>query len=127
MGANGKTTTSYMIKSMYETMGLKTGLLGTIAYYIHSDHELEAHSTTPDVVYVQKLMVKMVHNGTKTCVMEASSHALVLGRCDKVDLDIAVFTNLTRDHMDFTRQRKIIERPRGGCLLRWWILNGIAQ
>ena len=51
-GTNGKTTTSYLIKSMYETMGLKTGLLGTIAYYIHSDHELEAHSTNPDVVYV---------------------------------------------------------------------------
>ena len=72
MGANGKTTTSYMIKSMYETMGLKTGLLGTIAYYIHNDHELEAHSTTPDVVYVQKLMEKMVQNGTEACVMEAS-------------------------------------------------------
>ena len=69
---NGKTTTSYLIKSMYETMGLKTGLLGTIAYYIHSDHELEAHSTTPDAVYVQKLMAKMVHNGTEACVMEAS-------------------------------------------------------
>ena len=71
-GTNGKTTTSYLIKSMYETLGLKTSLLGTIAYYIHSDHELEAHSTTPDVVYVQKLMAKMVHNGIEACVMEAS-------------------------------------------------------
>ena len=71
-GTNGKTTTSYLIKSMYETMGLKIGLLGTIAYYIHSDHELEAHYTTPDDVYVQKLMAKMVHNGIEACVMEAS-------------------------------------------------------
>lgn len=112
-GTNGKTTTSYLIKSMYETMGLKTGLLGTIAYYIHTDHVLEAHSTTPDAVYVQKLMAKMVHNGTEACVMEASSHALVLGRCDKVDFDIAVFTNLTRDHMDFHKTEEDYRAAKG--------------
>jgi len=112
-GTNGKTTTSYLIKSMYETMGLKTGLLGTIAYYIHSDHELEAHATTPDAVYVQKLMAKMVHNGTEACVMEASSHALVQGRCDKVDFDIAVFMNLTRDHMDFHKTEEDYREAKG--------------
>lgn len=112
-GTNGKTTTSYLIKSMYETMGLKTGLLGTIAYYIHSDHELEAHATTPDAVYMQKLMAKMVHNGTEACVMEASSHALVQGRCDKVDFDIAVFMNLTRDHMDFHKTEEDYREAKG--------------
>lgn len=72
----------YQFQMAKETMGLKTGLIGTIAYYIHSDHELEAHATTLDVVYVQKLMAKMVHNGTEACVMEVSSHALVQGRGD---------------------------------------------
>ncbi|XP_019156285.1 PREDICTED: uncharacterized protein LOC109153021 [Ipomoea nil] len=100
-GTNGKTTTSYLIKSMYEAMGLRTGMLSTVAYYIHGDNTLESPNTTPDAVLVQKLMAKMSHNGTEALVMEASSHGLALGRCDEVDFDIAVFTNLTRDHLDF--------------------------
>ncbi|PSS04180.1 UDP-N-acetylmuramoyl-L-alanyl-D-glutamate--2, 6-diaminopimelate ligase [Actinidia chinensis var. chinensis] len=100
-GTNGKTTTSYLIKSMYEAMGLRTGMLSTVAYYIHGDNKLESPNTTPDAVLVQKLMAKMVHNGTEAVVMEASSHGLALGRCNEVDFDIAVFTNLTRDHLDF--------------------------
>ncbi|XP_057462344.1 UDP-N-acetylmuramoyl-L-alanyl-D-glutamate--2,6-diaminopimelate ligase MurE homolog, chloroplastic-like isoform X2 [Actinidia eriantha] len=100
-GTNGKTTTSYLIKSMYESMGLRTGMLSTVAYYIHGDNKLESPNTTPDAVLVQKLMAKMVHNGTEAVVMEASSHGLALGRCNEVDFDIAVFTNLTRDHLDF--------------------------
>ncbi|XP_022873849.1 UDP-N-acetylmuramoyl-L-alanyl-D-glutamate--2,6-diaminopimelate ligase MurE homolog, chloroplastic isoform X1 [Olea europaea var. sylvestris] len=100
-GTNGKTTTSYLIKSMYEAMGLRTGMLSTVAYYIHGDNKLESPNTTPDSVLIQKLMAKMVHNGTEALVMEASSHGLALGRCDEVDFDIAVFSNLTRDHLDF--------------------------
>ncbi|XP_059639964.1 UDP-N-acetylmuramoyl-L-alanyl-D-glutamate--2,6-diaminopimelate ligase MurE homolog, chloroplastic [Cornus florida] len=100
-GTNGKTTTSYLIKSMYEAMGLRTGMLSTVAYYVHGDNKLESPNTTPDAVLVQKLMAKMVHNGTEAVVMEASSHGLALGRCNEVDFDIAVFTNLTRDHLDF--------------------------
>lgn len=100
-GTNGKTTTSYLIKGMYEAMGLRTGMLSTVAYYVHGDNKLESPHTTPDAVLVQKLMAKMVHNGTEALVMEASSHGLALGRCDEVDFDIAVFTNLTRDHLDF--------------------------
>ncbi|KAL7150359.1 hypothetical protein ABFS83_05G106700 [Erythranthe nasuta] len=100
-GTNGKTTTSYLIKGMYEAMGLRTGMLSTVAYYIHGDNKLESTKTTPDAVLVQKLMAKMAHNGTEALVMEASSHGLALGRCDEIDFDIAVFTNLTRDHLDF--------------------------
>lgn len=100
-GTNGKTTTSHLIKSMYEAMGLRTGMLSTVGYYIHGDNKLESSKTTPDSVLVQKLMAKMVHNGTEALVMEASSHGLAFGRCDEVDFDIAVFTNLTRDHLDF--------------------------
>lgn len=100
-GTNGKTTTSYLIKRMYEAMGLRTGMLSNVAYYVHGDNKLESTKTTPDAVMVQKLMAKMMHNGTEALVMEASSHGLALGRCDEVDFDIAVFTNLTRDHLDF--------------------------
>ncbi|KAK9147483.1 hypothetical protein Scep_006240 [Stephania cephalantha] len=100
-GTNGKTTTAYLIRSMYEAMALRTGMLSTVAYYVHGDNKLEAPNTTPDAVLVQKLMAQMLHNGTEAVVMEASSHGLALGRCDEVDFDIAVFTNLTRDHLDF--------------------------
>ncbi|CAN4077715.1 unnamed protein product [Withania somnifera] len=100
-GTNGKTTTSYLIKAMYGAMGLRTGMLSTVGYYLYGDNKLESPHTTPDAVLVQKLMAKMVHNGTEALVMEASSHGLALGRCDEVDFDIAVFTNLTRDHLDF--------------------------
>ncbi|KAI3850549.1 hypothetical protein MKX03_003985 [Papaver bracteatum] len=100
-GTNGKTTTAYLVKGMYEAMGLRTGMLSTVAYYVHGDNKLESPNTTPDAVLVQKMMAKMLHNGAETVVMEASSHGLSLGRCDEVDFDIAVFTNLTRDHMDF--------------------------
>ncbi|XP_058201612.1 UDP-N-acetylmuramoyl-L-alanyl-D-glutamate--2,6-diaminopimelate ligase MurE homolog, chloroplastic [Rhododendron vialii] len=100
-GTNGKTTTAYLIKGLYEAMGLRTGMFSTVAYYIHGDNKLESPSTTPDSVLIQKLMAKMVHNGTEAAVMEASSHGLALGRCNEVDFDIAVFTNLTRDHYDF--------------------------
>ncbi|KAI4326946.1 hypothetical protein L6164_019457 [Bauhinia variegata] len=100
-GTNGKTSTAYLIKSMYEAMGLRTGMLSSVAYYVHGDNRLESPNTNPDAVLVQNLMAKMLHNGTEAVVMETSSHGLALGRCDEVDCDIAVFTNLTRDHKDF--------------------------
>lgn len=100
-GTNGKTTTAYLIKGLYEAMGLRTGMFSSVAYYIHGDNKLQSPSTTPDAVLVQKLLAKMVHNGTEAVVMEASSHGLALGRCNEVDFDIAVFTNLTRDRYDF--------------------------
>ncbi|XP_052209967.1 UDP-N-acetylmuramoyl-L-alanyl-D-glutamate--2,6-diaminopimelate ligase MurE homolog, chloroplastic [Diospyros lotus] len=100
-GTNGKTTTSYLIKSIYEAMGIRTGMLSTVAYYVHGDNKLESPNMTPDAVLVQKLMAKMVHNGTEALVIEASSHGLAPGRCNEVDFDIAVFTNLSDDHLDF--------------------------
>jgi hypothetical protein len=112
-GTNGKTTTSYLIRSMYEAMGLQVGMLGTINYYINSKMKLEAPHTTPDAVYLQKLMASMVHHGTDACVMEVSSHAMVLERCKEVDFDVAVFTNLTRDHMDFHKSEDEYREAKG--------------
>lgn len=99
-GTNGKTTTSHLIKGMYEAMGLRTGMLSMVANYVHGDNKLESTKATMDSVLIQRLMAKMLHNGTEALVMEASSHELALGRCDEVDFDIAVLTNLTRDHLD---------------------------
>uniref|UniRef100_A0A2P2JCJ3 Uncharacterized protein n=1 Tax=Rhizophora mucronata TaxID=61149 RepID=A0A2P2JCJ3_RHIMU len=100
-GTNGKTTTAYLIRGMYEAMGLRTGMLSNVAYYVHGDNKLESLNTTPDAVLVQKLMAKMLHNGSEAVVIEASSRGLALGRCDEVDFDIAVFTNLMKDNLDF--------------------------
>ncbi|KAF5734496.1 hypothetical protein HS088_TW16G00945 [Tripterygium wilfordii] len=100
-GTNGKTTTAYLIKGMYEAIGLRTGMLSTVSYYLHGDSKLESPNMTADAVLVQDLMAKMLHNGTEAVVVEASSHGLASGRCNEVDFDIAVFTNMTSDHLDF--------------------------
>ncbi|KAJ4957175.1 hypothetical protein NE237_013958 [Protea cynaroides] len=87
---------------MYEAMALRTGLLSTVAYYVQGDNQLESlldHTT--DSVIVPKLMAKMLQNGTEIVDMDFPFHAFALGRCDEVDFDIALFTNLMRDHMDF--------------------------
>ncbi|KAF9613948.1 hypothetical protein IFM89_013483 [Coptis chinensis] len=117
-GTNGKTTTAYLIKGMYEAMALRTGMLSTVAYYVHGDNKLDSPNTTPDSVLVQNLMAKMLHNGTDAVVMEASSHGLALGRCDEVDFDIAVFTNLTRDHMDFHASEEEYRDAKGKLFAR---------
>ena len=91
-GSNGKMTTSYLIKGIYEAMSLKTGILTSVGCYIHGDNQLEVPLENPDSVRVQNLMAKMVHNGTEAMVMETSSRALALGRCEEIDFDIAVFT-----------------------------------
>lgn len=96
-GTDGKTTTSYLLKSMYEAMGHKTGLLGSVANYVNGKKKVDA---SIDAVSLQRMMATMVHNGTDVCVMEVSSDALALDRCKEVDFDIAVFTNLTRDDME---------------------------
>ncbi|CAA0838752.1 Unknown protein [Striga hermonthica] len=101
MGTNGKTATTFLIKGVYEAMGLRTGMLSTVADCIYGDNKLESDKKPTDAISVQKVIAKMVHNGTEALVMEASYHRLASERCDEVDFDVAVFTNLTRDHSDF--------------------------
>ncbi|CAL5214841.1 unnamed protein product [Lathyrus oleraceus] len=93
-GTYGKTTTTYLIKSMYEAMGLRTGMFNSIACYVHGDNQLDSPYATLDAVLVQNLMAKMLHNGTESVVFEASSRGLAQGKYDEVDFDVAVFTNL---------------------------------
>ena len=99
-GTNGKTTVTFMVKSMLENAGIKTGLLGTVQYEI-GDRVIPAQRTTPESLEVQQMMAQMVKAGCKACVMEVSSHALEQKRVLGVDFDVAIFTNLTRDHLDY--------------------------
>jgi UDP-N-acetylmuramoyl-L-alanyl-D-glutamate--2,6-diaminopimelate ligase len=99
-GTNGKTTTAYLLSSIFETAGIKCGMLGTVTYRI-GDELREATRTTPEAPDVQRLLREMVDRGCGACAMEVSSHALALRRVDGMSFAAGVFTNLTRDHLDF--------------------------
>ncbi|KGP72433.1 UDP-N-acetylmuramoyl-L-alanyl-D-glutamate--2,6-diaminopimelate ligase [Pontibacillus yanchengensis] len=99
-GTNGKTTTSYLIDSIFQTSQQQTGLIGTIQMKIGNE-EYEVKNTTPDSLFLQKNFAKMAEQKVDTAVMEVSSHALDLGRVHGCDFDVAVFTNLSQDHLDF--------------------------
>ena len=99
-GTNGKTTSTFMTKSILENSGIKTGLLGTI-YYDDGDTAEDAEHTTPEGSDLQYWLDRMAGNGCGACVMETSSHAVVQGRIDGVRFDRGGFTNLTVDHLDF--------------------------
>ena len=99
-GTNGKTTTAYLLRAVFEAAGKKCGLLGTVAYSV-GDEELPAARTTPEAPDVQRMFRQMVDAGCAGCVMEVSSHALALRRVDGTAFAAGVFTNLTRDHLDY--------------------------
>lgn len=99
-GTNGKTTTSYLVRSIFEAAGTRCGLIGTVAHEV-GDRRIDATRTTPEPPEVQGLLRGMVAEGCGACVMEVSSHALALRRVDAMRFAAGVFTNLTRDHLDF--------------------------
>ncbi|MCL1972604.1 MAG: UDP-N-acetylmuramoyl-L-alanyl-D-glutamate--2,6-diaminopimelate ligase [Endomicrobia bacterium] len=98
-GTNGKTTITYMIESILEYCGIQCGVIGTVNYR-YAGKVFDAPNTTPQSADVYRMMREMADSGIKYLVMEVSSHALALGRVDGIDFDIAVFTNLTQDHLD---------------------------
>lgn len=99
-GTNGKTTTTYLLCSIFEAAGIPCGRIGTVGYRIGAE-ERAAERTTPEAPDVQRLLREMVDRGLGACAMEVSSHALSLRRVDAIRFRAAVFTNLTRDHLDF--------------------------
>ena len=99
-GTNGKTTTSFLISTILDAAGIQCGLMGTVTYRI-GDRAFDATRTTPEAPDLQGFMRDMVAGGCGACVMEVSSHALALKRVDGIRFAAAVFTNLTRDHLDF--------------------------
>ena len=99
-GTNGKTTTAFLLRDVLESAGVETGLMGTVKQIVGGVDE-PVERTTPEAVDLQATFRRMCDAGDTACVMEASSHALVLKRCDSIEFDVAIFTNLTQDHLDF--------------------------
>jgi UDP-N-acetylmuramoyl-L-alanyl-D-glutamate--2,6-diaminopimelate ligase len=99
-GTNGKSTTAFLIESICQTAGKKTGLIGTMVYRWNG-HEIQAERTTPESIDIQRMFWEMRNHGIETVVMEVSSHALMLDRVFGLNFRAAVFTNLSRDHLDF--------------------------
>jgi UDP-N-acetylmuramoyl-L-alanyl-D-glutamate--2,6-diaminopimelate ligase len=104
-GTNGKSTTSFLIKHLLERASQSTGLIGTVQYEI-GERLLPAPRTTPESLDLQELLSQCVEVGCRNVVIEVSSHALSQGRSSEIDFSVGVFTNLTRDHLDFHRGMK---------------------
>jgi UDP-N-acetylmuramoyl-L-alanyl-D-glutamate--2,6-diaminopimelate ligase len=123
-GTNGKTTTAFLVRSILEAAGRRTGLLGTVASIVGGVEE-PVERTTPEAVDLQATFARMLDAGDAACAMEVSSHALELHRVDGVHFAARVFTNLTQDHLDFhptmedyfVAKRMLFERPGGPSIV----------
>jgi UDP-N-acetylmuramoyl-L-alanyl-D-glutamate--2,6-diaminopimelate ligase len=99
-GTNGKTTTAFLVRALLEADGRQCGLLGTVTSVIGGE-ERAVVRTTPEAIELQRDFAAMRAGGDVACAMEASSHALALHRADAIHWAVAIFTNLTQDHLDF--------------------------
>lgn len=99
-GTNGKSTTAFLIESIWQAAQRKSALIGTIEYHI-AGKILPAPHTTPESLDLNRLLNQALGEGATEAVMEVSSHALAQGRVYGIPFDVAVFTNLTRDHLDY--------------------------
>ncbi|MGH7818628.1 MAG: UDP-N-acetylmuramoyl-L-alanyl-D-glutamate--2,6-diaminopimelate ligase, partial [Candidatus Binatia bacterium] len=99
-GTNGKTTVTWLLESIWRSAGRNPGVIGTIEYRL-GDRTWPAAFTTPQAIELQELLAEMLRAGATSVVMEASSHALALDRVRDCEWDGAIFTNLSRDHLDF--------------------------
>ncbi len=99
-GTNGKTTTAYLVASIPEAAGEPVAMTGTVEYRLGAERH-KAERTTPEATDMQRLLRRAVEIGCQTAVMEASSQAMDFHRCDALDYSVAVFSNLTRDHLDY--------------------------
>lgn len=99
-GTNGKTTITYILEEIFRTNEKKTGVIGTIQMKIN-DKVYPINNTTPDALTLQRSYQEMINQEVDTAIMEVSSHALELGRVHGCDFDVAIFTNLSQDHLDF--------------------------
>ncbi|WP_313344952.1 UDP-N-acetylmuramoyl-L-alanyl-D-glutamate--2,6-diaminopimelate ligase [Sedimentibacter sp.] len=99
-GTNGKTSTTYLLKGIYDYLGEKSGIIGTMGVLIEGE-KIKVDNTTPEAADLQKYFAKMAEKDIMICFMEVSSHALELNRVDNISVDVGIFTNLTRDHLDF--------------------------
>ena len=100
IGTNGKTTITFLLESIFKAAGWKCGVLGTVNYRF-GDKTYPAPNTTPESYDLQKILREMADTGVTHVIAEVSSHALDLKRVDDCDFDLGIFTNLTRDHLDY--------------------------
>ncbi len=100
VGTNGKTTTAHMIGNILNNSGVKCGVIGTLGIY-YGDKYFESNLTTPDPLILHKILSDMYLSGYKTAVMEVSAHALYYSKIFGLKFKVGVFTNFTRDHLDF--------------------------
>ncbi len=124
-GTNGKTTISYLIRSILQQQGKKVGLIGTIAYWM-DDEKIRAVNTTPESLDLQRMFWRMIQQKISAAVMEVSSHALALHRVDGTLFDVAVFTNLTHEHLDFHRTMDAYRNAKGLLFKKLKEKNGCA-
>ena len=99
-GTNGKTTVATLLHNLFQALGYKAGLLSTVVYKVGSK-SIDATHTTPDAIRLNAMLKEMIDEGCKFCFMEVSSHAIDQGRIAGLDFDIALFTNISRDHLDY--------------------------
>lgn len=111
-GTNGKTTTSHIIEKILADAGHKTGLIGTM-YTKIGEQIIETKNTTPESLTLQKTFKDMIDANVESTIMEVSSHALVEGRVHCCDYNIAVFTNLTQDHLDYHKTMEEYQKAKG--------------
>ena len=116
-GTKGKTTTTFMIKSLLESHGLKVGLIGSIAVYIGDEKIEDTDRTTPESIEIQKHLANMASQGVDVVILEVSSQAMKLHRVDGCDFDIGVFTNLTEDHISKNEHADMEEYFNCKCML----------
>jgi UDP-N-acetylmuramoyl-L-alanyl-D-glutamate--2,6-diaminopimelate ligase len=123
-GTNGKTTTAFLVREILEVAGISTGLLGTVKQVVGGAEE-SVERTTPEAIDLQATFRRMLDCGDTACAMEVSSHAMSLHRADAIHFEVALFTNLTQDHLDFHRdmedyflaKRKLFEAGPGTAIV----------
>lgn len=116
-GTNGKTSTTYLMKSILDRIGKKVGIIGTIENRI-GDEVLKAERTTPESKELQALFRRMKNEDVTDVVMEVSSHSLDLHRVDGIAFDVAIFTNLTQDHLDYHKTMENYKAAKGMLFAR---------
>ena len=126
-GTSGKTTTTYLLRSILQHAGLPTGLIGTISY-LTGRREVASSMTTPDSSDLAPYFAEMVECGCKACVMEVSSHALHQQRTAGIHFSVAAFTNLSSEHRDYHLRMKDYRDAKGLLFSRldadaWAVLN----
>ena len=99
-GTKGKTTTTYLLKSICEKAGLKCGIIGSTGTVVEEQH-LDSKLTTPDPIDLQKMLKMMADEGVKVCCMEVSAHAIDMNRLDGMSFEVGCYTNLSQDHLDY--------------------------